>query len=95
MKRGKFPLKSLFQETSFSLEEGDSISADARLIETFNMRVDNSALTGESQPIYKTSEAVSDGKEFIWTELPNLVFAGTTVTSGTGKGRSNCYGDAV
>ncbi|HHT9144878.1 MAG TPA: HAD-IC family P-type ATPase [Candidatus Wunengus sp. YC61] len=68
------------------LEEGDSISADARLIETFNMRVDNSALTGESQPIYKTSEAVSDGKEFLWTELPNLVFAGTTVISGTGKG---------
>ncbi|MEK6729223.1 MAG: HAD-IC family P-type ATPase, partial [Planctomycetota bacterium] len=67
------------------MEEGDSISADARLIEAFNMRVDNSALTGESQPIYKTSEAVSDGREFLWTELPNLVFAGTTVISGTGK----------
>ena len=67
------------------LEEGDSISADARLIETFNMRVDNSALTGESQPIYKTSEAVPDGKEFIWTELPNMVFAGATVTSGSGR----------
>lgn len=67
------------------LEEGDSISADARLIETFNMRVDNSALTGESQPIYKTSEAVPDGKEFIWTELPNMVFAGAAVTSGTGR----------
>lgn len=67
------------------LEEGDSISADARLIETFNMRVDNSALTGESQPIYKTSEAVPDGKEFLWTELPNMVFAGAAVTSGTGR----------
>ena len=67
------------------LEEGDSISADARLIEAYNVRVDNSALTGESQPIYKTSVAISDGKEFLWTELPNLVFAGATVTSGTGK----------
>ena len=67
------------------LEEGDSISADARLIETFNMRVDNSALTGESQPIYKTSEAVPDGKEFLWTELPNMVFAGATITSGSGR----------
>lgn len=67
------------------LGEGDNISADARLIEAFNMRVDNSALSGESQPIYKTSEAVSDGKEFLWTELPNLVFAGAAVTSGTGR----------
>ena len=67
------------------LEEGDSISADARLIEAFNMRVDNSALTGESKPIYKMAEAVADGKEFLWTELPNLVFAGTTVASGSGK----------
>lgn len=67
------------------LDEGDSISADARLIEASNMRVDNSALTGESKPIYKMAEAVADGKAFIWTELPNLVFAGTTVASGTGK----------
>ncbi len=67
------------------LEEGDNISADARLIEAFNMRVDNSALTGESEPIYKTSEAVVKGKEFLWAELPNMVFAGASVISGTGK----------
>ncbi len=67
------------------LEEGDSISADARLIEASNMRVDNSALTGESKPIYKMAEAIADGKEFLWTELPNMVFAGTTVSSGAGK----------
>lgn len=68
------------------LEEGDSISADARLIEAFNMKVDNSALTGESRPIYKMAEPIADGREFLWTELPNLVFAGTTVSSGAGKG---------
>ncbi len=67
------------------LEEGDSIPADARLIEAFNMRVDNSALTGESKPIYKTAGVVEKEKEFLWTELPNLVFAGTTVASGGGK----------
>ena len=67
------------------LEDGDSVSADARLIEAFGMRVDNSALTGESKPIHKTAGAVANGREFLWTELPNLVFAGTTVSSGTGK----------
>lgn len=67
------------------LEAGDSVSADVRLIESSSMQVDNSALTGESQPVYKTHQAVADGKNLIWTELPNLVFAGTAVTSGTGK----------
>ncbi|HEX9830176.1 MAG TPA: HAD-IC family P-type ATPase, partial [Thermodesulfobacteriota bacterium] len=38
------------------LDEGDRIPADGRLFETFDMRVDNSALTGESRPIYKISE---------------------------------------
>ncbi|HSQ78340.1 MAG TPA: HAD-IC family P-type ATPase [Nitrospirota bacterium] len=67
------------------LEEGDSVSADARLIEASDMRIDNSTLTGESKPIHKTAGAITDGKEFLWTEIPNLVFAGTTVSSGTGK----------
>jgi P-type Ca2+ transporter type 2C len=67
------------------LEEGDSIPADARLIEAFNIRVDNSALTGESKPVYKTSGAIPEGQEFLWTELPNLVFAGTSMASGAGK----------
>jgi len=67
------------------LEEGDSVPADARLIESFNIRVDNSALTGESRPIYKTAETVRDHKAHLWTEMPNLVFAGTSVLSGSGK----------
>jgi Ca2+-transporting ATPase len=67
------------------LGEGDRIPADGRLFEAFDMRVDNSALTGESRPIYKISEPLMDGKNFIWSELPNLVFGGTSVLSGTGK----------
>jgi Ca2+-transporting ATPase len=67
------------------LGEGDKIPADGRLFEAYDMRVDNSALTGESRPIYKISEPLMDGKNFIWSELPNLVFGGTSVLSGTGK----------
>ncbi len=67
------------------LEEGDAVSADARLIEAFDMRVDNSTLTGESKPIHKAAEAVTDGHEFLWTEIPNLVFAGTSISSGSGR----------
>ena len=67
------------------LSEGDNMTADGRLIEAENMRVDNSALTGESKPVYKTAESIENGKNFIWTEMPNLIFAGTGVISGQGR----------
>jgi len=68
------------------LEAGDHIPADARLIEASDFRVDNSALTGESRPAYKMDEPVEDGKEFLWMEMPNLVFAGTAAVAGEAKG---------
>lgn len=64
------------------LEEGERVPADARLIEAVGMRVDNAALTGESRPKRRTSEAILDGH---WLDLPNLVFAGTTILSGHGR----------
>jgi len=68
------------------LEAGDQVPADARLIEAQDFRVDNSPLTGESRPAYKIAEPVEDGQEFLWTEMPNLVFAGTAALSGTARG---------
>ena len=68
------------------LEEGDSVPVDARLIESHEMRVNNAALTGESRPIYKMSEPIEDGAVLLWTELPNVIFAGTSATSGSGRG---------
>ena len=64
------------------LEEGERVPADARLIEAAGMRVDNAALTGESRPKRRTSEATLDGH---WLDLPNLVFAGTTIVAGHGR----------
>ncbi len=64
------------------LEEGERVPADARLIEAIGMRVDNAALTGESKPKRRTAEAIEDGH---WLDVPNLVFAGTTILSGHGQ----------
>ncbi len=66
------------------LAEGDSIPADARVVEAYGLRVNNSALTGEATPSRKTADAsllsgISD------LERPNLIFAGTSVEAGTGK----------
>ncbi|MEN6291780.1 MAG: calcium-transporting P-type ATPase, PMR1-type [Methanobacterium sp.] len=63
------------------IEEGDNIPADLRLIKSFDLRVDESALTGESLPAKKHSEIV-DGDE----ETDNLVFMDTDVSLGRGKG---------
>jgi sodium/potassium-transporting ATPase subunit alpha len=63
------------------LSEGDMIPADARLIESSTMRVNNASLTGESEASLR-NHAPSQGDLL---ESPNIVFAGTAVTSGSGK----------
>ena len=66
------------------LEAGNSISADARLVAVTEMTVNNSALTGESEPQTRRSDALDIEKAAI-ADLPNLLFAGTSVSSGSGK----------
>jgi potassium/sodium efflux P-type ATPase len=67
------------------IEEGDNIPADARLIEAQELRVNNSAFSGESKLSHKMAEGFQDGKDFLWLEMPNLIFAGTSVAAGMGK----------
>ncbi len=66
------------------LTEGDRISADGRLVEEAELRSDQSTLSGESHPVRKTTEAVLR-TDMSRVEMPNLVFAGTSVAAGTGK----------
>lgn len=82
----RIPAAELVPGDILWLEEGDRVPADLRLIEADELRVDNSSLTGESRPLYKTPEVLETTLYFLWTEIPNLVFAGTTVATGRGKG---------
>ena len=66
------------------LAEGDRISADARVVRAFDLQVDQSTLTGEAVPVRKTADAVLE-EDLTQAETPNLVFAGTTVSEGTGR----------
>ena len=66
------------------LAEGDSIPADARVVEEYGLRTNNTTLTGEAMPVRKMAEAsLRDGLTEL--ERPNLVFTGTSVVSGTGR----------
>src|SRR3989337_2562150 len=84
-KEKEIPGSQLVPGAILPLNEGDNIPADGRLIQADDMRIDNSPLTGESRPVYKMAESLENGKNFIWTEMPNLIFAGTGVLSGIGK----------
>ena len=71
------------------LREGDKIPADARVIEEAMLKVDHSALTGESEPQLRSSYPTSDEK----IKSRNMVFSGTLVRSGTGKALVLSTGD--
>ena len=65
------------------LREGDRISADARVVGSSELKVDMSALTGESKPICAvTSPHRAELRDAL--DRSNVVFAGTFVTSGSG-----------
>jgi magnesium-transporting ATPase (P-type) len=70
------------------LEEGDLVPADCRITEAFEVEVDNSSLTGESSPArrYKSDQPVLITGKFLWIELPNILFAGTSLLRGRARG---------
>src|SRR6266545_2849479 len=76
------------------LREGDRISADARVIESSELKVDMSTLTGESKPVGRVTEPV-DAATSDPLDAPNLVFAGTFVTSGSGTAAVATTGGAT
>jgi Ca2+-transporting ATPase len=64
------------------LETGDRVGADARLIEVANLRINESALTGESMPVEKSSRPAA--AEAAIHDRLNMVFMGTAVSHGRG-----------
>ena len=80
----KIPVAHIAVGDVLSLEEGDKVPADARLVTAFDVDVDNSMLTGESEPMRRTAVPPAPDFDGASTEFPNLVFAGTVVTAGAG-----------
>src|SRR6266536_2329183 len=64
------------------LAEGDRISADARVVQSAGLKVDNSMLTGESEPVSRDDQTMDLAPADV-VDAINLVFAGTFVTSGS------------
>lgn len=66
------------------LDGGDIVTADLRLLEANKLQADESALTGESVPVSKSSGAI-DEDDLPLAERRNMLFKGTAVTRGSGE----------
>lgn len=66
------------------LDGGDLIAADLRLSKASKLQIDESALTGESVPVSKITEALES--DLALADKRNMAFKGTAVTRGTGEG---------
>jgi Mg2+-importing ATPase len=67
------------------IRPGDRLPADVRFIEEKSLEIDESILTGESLPVWKTSESLPL-RPGAYHEAKNIGFSGTVVLSGRGKG---------
>ncbi len=72
------------------LEIGDSVPADLRLIEVSNLRIDESALTGESAPVAKSIGPIPPQSTLALRS--DMAWMGTTVVNGWGKGIATATG---
>lgn len=79
------PARNLVVGDMVCVEAGDRVPADCRIVESFALQVEESALTGESVPTPKWACAEPDLSEAAPTERPHVLLMGTTVTSGNAR----------
>jgi len=77
------PTKEVVIGDLLVLKQGDRIPADGRLINSSNLEVNESSLTGESEPVRKLQEGIALGKEDISiADQKNMTFYGTFIATG-------------
>ena len=94
----ELPRRELVPGDLIRLAAGDLVPADARLVHSADLHVQQAALTGESLPVDKDADDLDSPTES-FAEAHNCVFLGTSVVSGTGTalimatGRATAFGD--
>ncbi len=81
---GTVPAADLVPGDVVRLMPGDKVPADLRLLQAFQLRIDEAALTGESVPSSKTTDAVATDAGV--GDRGSMAFSGTIVSAGQGRG---------
>ncbi|MGZ8755021.1 MAG: cation-translocating P-type ATPase [Acidimicrobiia bacterium] len=79
----RIPAADLVPGDVVVLEVGDLVPADGRLVRAAHLKVDESLLTGESLPVEKETQAVSEDASL--ADRTSMVYSGTAVASGRGR----------
>lgn len=82
-KQIEIPIEDVVIGDILVLKTGGYIAADARLLEAENLSIDESALTGESIPVTKSTSSLT-GEDIPLADRTNMVYKGTLVTGGQG-----------
>jgi Ca2+-transporting ATPase len=80
----EIPAREIVPGDVVLLKTGDRIPADARVVLSMNLKVNEASLTGESVPVEKSVEALS-GEKIGVAERANMVYMSTTVIYGRGE----------
>ena len=89
----RVPSAELVRGDVLLLAEGDSVGADARLLEANTLQVQEASLTGESEAVAKHPAPLAAGTAL--AERYNMVFKGTAVAQGTGRAVVTAIGMAT
>lgn len=79
----KIPVSDAVIGDVLILEEGEKVSSDARVVESFSLRVDESILTGESLPVAKNSKELDAAVPL--ADRTNMIYKDTQIVAGRGK----------
>lgn len=82
-KHSDIPASELVVGDIIRLDAGDVVPGDARILESFSLKINESALTGESEPVEKQAEVIFKEKVALGDQK-NMVFSSSLVTYGRG-----------
>ncbi len=84
--KADIPTKSVVVGDLLVLKQGDRVPADSRIVQSSNLEVNESSLTGESEPVRKNLDLSALGKKDVSiAERQNMIFYGTFITTGNAK----------
>ncbi len=90
----EIPAYELVVGDIINLEAGDVVPSDARLIDSYSLKVNESALTGESEAVEESSELIEKDSVALGDQF-NMVFSSSLVTYGRGKAVVTAVGNGT